>query len=1381
MAVNSLEKECSSDEVLKNKDSKPSIGGDCEAVSNANGTMNANIRKDRRKPALELYCPKARMINKNCKIDEGMNNLMVNKEVASKDGINSSENVSSKLLDESKNSDSLKISKGGRSRRPDMQVYVPKAKAAAERIEKKNGQLKKENKGEVESIDSKKCYSSSKNNNHVIVENKCVQKKSQNDISNNLISKHSNSSSPLHTSSWADLMEESDLSTNPRSTPEEDLYNHHSDGSGSSKSYKTQKNGNPKIFFSFEEPRIQRSRRNSLKNENHKEKIEENYQEKSTELNEKSKKLNVVSTHEKFQGNQRSRQSEKISRNRSSPDQQKSVNLNIENKNLKHVNDLNLNNIDYDQRYKSDKNRVIDNKLKSDRKKKEKEQNIPPRFQKNKSQNSETSKHSFTGQNGSGGILKIPPQYNFNEVKSEITENGFSSIKAYPEPHFINKQLFNPNNPSKPEIVNIPASVPSMLYDRYFPQCFPSENPNQDHSSFLSAPMPYIPPPQPVMNNQYNFSSPACSFTDSNSIYMEVESIPPPIQCPVPTSLYNRPIGCYNEISTIATESRQKRPKPFVEKNLREIKLLTKELSSLYSEGHTDSSINAAKQCRWKLQLRYENIILADPKYCAENNSEQMLWKLVYYQLIESLRKKLEDNHENHDLIRENLLNIILEGTMFYENLLEKQEETFGFKLSKILEHEYIGTARIPEHLRIVLISVQKSLIYLGDLARYKEQVFKISGYGKARSWYLKAQQIAPKNGIPYHHLAVLALNTKRKLDAIYYYMRSLAASNPYLSAKESLLTLFYEARKKYELFEAKRTIENVDDGNCVEDSINERCEIWIKNDGSSNQLPADTSVDSSDLTDLSDIELNRIFIVSFLHVHGKLFTKVGMETFPDVLKTMLKQFQCLLQRTPLRLTATRILQLLAINIFSVANSSQKENGRERGGCSLLQEQALYTSMMMMSLLMDHCVFLLVSHKSSPDNSNKIISDDLVSLLPAIKIWTDWMSCQKTLWCPPSSVLLEKWNIGMNKSVWSSFANLLTSLGEIDTSNPVIINQEIPDYSPLILEEDVTFAGFVPVLEALHCPAFVKPPFDKEKAKHIFRISRIQFFGDYLCGISPSCMNFDVESKKYISLIKEMSLEESFELSAISFSSTEESGLDDSLDRAQIEEELAKSECRDELEVLWLKKEALRLTKKEQEQQKAQVQAVLQNNQSRPVVLEITPKYLVPDTNCFIDHLCHFKNILSSTNFHVVIPLVVINELDGLARGKRARGHSSPEHTSRVTALSREAILFLEQQFASHHPRLRSMTSQCSILDTISFRSEEMGKNKGTNDDLILNCCLSYCKDRAENYMPKNPNDSVTLSREVVLLTDDRNLRIKALAHHVPVRDLLSFLQWANS
>lgn len=36
------------------------------------------------------------------------------------------------------------------------------------------------------------------------------------------------------------------------------------------------------------------------------------------------------------------------------------------------------------------------------------------------------------------------------------------------------------------------------------------------------------------------------------------------------------------------------------------------------------------------------------------------------------------------------------------------------------------------------------------------------------------------------------------------------------------------------------------------------------------------------------------------------------------------------------------------------------------------------------------------------------------------------------------------------------------------------------------------------------------------------------------------------------------------------------------------------------------------------------------------------------------------------------------------------------------------------------------------------------------------------------------------LFREVVLLTDDRNLRVKALARDVPVREIPDFMQWTG-
>lgn len=65
------------------------------------------------------------------------------------------------------------------------------------------------------------------------------------------------------------------------------------------------------------------------------------------------------------------------------------------------------------------------------------------------------------------------------------------------------------------------------------------------------------------------------------------------------------------------------------------------------------------------------------------------------------------------------------------------------------------------------------------------------------RSWYLKASKLAPKNGKPYNQLGVIAVLANRKLDSVYFYIRSLAASNPILTAREKLTTIFYELQKK--------------------------------------------------------------------------------------------------------------------------------------------------------------------------------------------------------------------------------------------------------------------------------------------------------------------------------------------------------------------------------------------------------------------------------------------------------------------------------------------------------------------------------------------------------------------------------------------------------
>lgn len=94
-------------------------------------------------------------------------------------------------------------------------------------------------------------------------------------------------------------------------------------------------------------------------------------------------------------------------------------------------------------------------------------------------------------------------------------------------------------------------------------------------------------------------------------------------------------------------------------------------------------------------------------------------------------------------------------------------------------------------------MSCHHILICLGDVERYQGQFLANQNWASIRSWYLKANKLAPKNGKPYNQLGVIAVLANRKLDSVYYYIRSLTASNPILTARERLIEIFHDIQKK--------------------------------------------------------------------------------------------------------------------------------------------------------------------------------------------------------------------------------------------------------------------------------------------------------------------------------------------------------------------------------------------------------------------------------------------------------------------------------------------------------------------------------------------------------------------------------------------------------
>lgn len=120
--------------------------------------------------------------------------------------------------------------------------------------------------------------------------------------------------------------------------------------------------------------------------------------------------------------------------------------------------------------------------------------------------------------------------------------------------------------------------------------------------------------------------------------------------------------------------------------------------------------------------------------------------------------------------------------------------------------------------------------------------------------------------------------------------------------------------------------------------------------------------------------------------------------------------FRCLAKYSPEALNCTvympnasksfgRLYKLFSF--FSDRELDSSESYR-----SELQERALVVSLQMFNLILERCVSLLQEHiRANPESATMPLPMDAQVLLPAVKIWCDWLECHIKVWNPPPSTL----------------------------------------------------------------------------------------------------------------------------------------------------------------------------------------------------------------------------------------------------------------------------------------------------------------------------------------------------------------------------------------
>ncbi|TKR78281.1 hypothetical protein L596_019112 [Steinernema carpocapsae] len=173
-----------------------------------------------------------------------------------------------------------------------------------------------------------------------------------------------------------------------------------------------------------------------------------------------------------------------------------------------------------------------------------------------------------------------------------------------------------------------------------------------------------------------------------------------------------------------------------------------------------------------KLAEIYHTVLVLDIEYTYSNRTDLFMWKQCFYGPIESLRSASNTSNPTGKEFRNILIDFVDNTIKFYENLLHAMEEKYSFK---ILDHLYWpnglpgeelygcavvgGGAKLgaTRDIKFALLSIQRHMVHIGDLHRYKVMIRGIKDYSFSRLWYSKGAQLNPSNGRTYNQLALIA------------------------------------------------------------------------------------------------------------------------------------------------------------------------------------------------------------------------------------------------------------------------------------------------------------------------------------------------------------------------------------------------------------------------------------------------------------------------------------------------------------------------------------------------------------------------------------------------------------------------------------------------
>ncbi|XP_013878900.1 nonsense-mediated mRNA decay factor SMG5 [Austrofundulus limnaeus] len=186
--------------------------------------------------------------------------------------------------------------------------------------------------------------------------------------------------------------------------------------------------------------------------------------------------------------------------------------------------------------------------------------------------------------------------------------------------------------------------------------------------------------------------------------------------------------------------------------------------------------------------------------------AEELLWRKVYYEVIQVIKTNKKHIHSRSALECAYRTHLIA-GVGFYQHLLLYIQSHYQLELQDCIDWTHVTDPLIgrkkpvsasPKEMEWAQMACHRCLVYLGDLARYQNELAGVETEQLAERFYHQALSVMPHVGMPFNQLGTLAGSKFYNVEATYYYLRCIQSDIPFEGAYGNLKRLFDKAAKMY-------------------------------------------------------------------------------------------------------------------------------------------------------------------------------------------------------------------------------------------------------------------------------------------------------------------------------------------------------------------------------------------------------------------------------------------------------------------------------------------------------------------------------------------------------------------------------------------------------